>query len=255
MCLQFLPCDFVSLVLQATGGGLAAHAHRQEHFGYDLTVGTNVMIAGLSFQAFTMFVFSLLGGIFARRAIHDQNRQRKRQEEEDDPAEINQVELLCFGTNFPGAFRCFLGSLAFSTVLIFARSIYRVAELSGGWTSSLMGNQTLFIIFEGVFVSLASISLVMFCPGWAAKPLMKYKEQEKENEKNRNRVQRDQMTIERVPTSDGRTQVQRVSTSSRRQDVPDPLPATAQLRIKPPTSGDVVTLNPSASTASPHTAA
>lgn len=181
---QFLPCDLVSLVLQATGGGIAAHAHRQDRLA-DMKVGTNIMIAGLSFQAFTMFAFSLLGSIFAYRVMRDEKQKLQQQHNNN---EIVAARPGCFGLSFgekcPGIFRCFLGSLAFSTLLIFVRSIYRVAELSGGWQSTLMSNQTLFIIFEGVFVTLASISLVVFSPGWSATALMEFKEQEKNREKN-----------------------------------------------------------------------
>lgn len=42
-----------------------------------------------------------------------------------------------------------------STVCIFCRSVFRVAELSGGWTGPVMLRQDLFVGFEGVMVVVA----------------------------------------------------------------------------------------------------
>lgn len=46
--------------------------------------------------------------------------------------------------------RLFLYALTLSFTLIMIRCIYRVVELSSGWGSTLMKNQTDFIMLEGV---------------------------------------------------------------------------------------------------------
>lgn len=56
-------------------------------------------------------------------------------------------------------------ALALATVLIFIRSIYRVAELSAGFDGYLAENQPLFMVFEGVMIILATTLLTVFHPG------------------------------------------------------------------------------------------
>ena len=63
-------------------------------------------------------------------------------------------------------FRVFLVALGLATVCIFIRSVYRVAELSEGWTGALIQNQRLFIGFEGAMVIAAVSVLNAFHPGY-----------------------------------------------------------------------------------------
>jgi hypothetical protein len=50
----FIPCDVVSLVLQALGGGMASMAY---HEGRSSKLGDRVMVAGLGLQVVTLAVF------------------------------------------------------------------------------------------------------------------------------------------------------------------------------------------------------
>jgi hypothetical protein len=50
----FIPCDVVSLVLQAMGGGMASMAY---HEGRSSAVGDHIMVAGLAFQVLTLAIF------------------------------------------------------------------------------------------------------------------------------------------------------------------------------------------------------
>ncbi|CAN8100718.1 unnamed protein product [Discula destructiva] len=165
----FIPCDLVSLILQATGGGLAARAHRH---GTSMATGTNIMIAGLAFQSATMLCFSILGGIFAWRVYVD---HKTRVEGKQAPNK-NIVRMREHGPT-----QAFLCSLAISTLLILGRSCYRVAELSGGWTGARMANQHSFIIFEGVFVFFASLLLTVFHPACAARDVLHYADEESDH--------------------------------------------------------------------------
>lgn len=63
-------------------------------------------------------------------------------------------------------FRGFLAALTIATVCIFVRSVYRVAELSEGWTGYLIKQQGLFIGLEGVMVLVAVIVLNFFHPAF-----------------------------------------------------------------------------------------
>lgn len=63
--LLFVCCDFISLVLQGTGGGLAATSSTNSN------TGVNVMIAGLAFQVVSLAIFMAIGVDFiiaARKA-------------------------------------------------------------------------------------------------------------------------------------------------------------------------------------------
>lgn len=59
--ITFIICDIISLVLQAVGGALAASSAADEK------LGEHIMLAGLSFQVFSLAIFCLLGGIVAMR--------------------------------------------------------------------------------------------------------------------------------------------------------------------------------------------
>lgn len=55
--------------------------------------------------------------------------------------------------------------LALATITIFVRSVFRVAELKGGFHSSLANNQVLFMILEGAMIGIATLCLTVFHPG------------------------------------------------------------------------------------------
>ncbi|KAI1403184.1 RTA1-domain-containing protein [Hypoxylon fuscum] len=149
----FIPCDIVSLVLQAVGGALASVAFHQ---GESTDSGDHIMIAGLAFQVFTLLVFMLLCGDFL---LHMQRRRRTL----GSAAALDQDPALVAVRRSP-MFQGFLGALALSTVCIFWRSVFRVAELSHGWTGALMARQDLFVGFEGVMITVAVWALNIFHP-------------------------------------------------------------------------------------------
>lgn len=58
-----MSCDFISLLLQAAGGAIAASANTVK----DTDLGVNIMIAGLSFQVVSLVLFIGLSCDFAWR--------------------------------------------------------------------------------------------------------------------------------------------------------------------------------------------
>ncbi|KAI4240149.1 MAG: hypothetical protein L6R40_005282 [Gallowayella cf. fulva] len=147
----FIPCDVLSLVLQALGGGMASAA---SHSNKNPETGNHIMVAGLAFQVFTLLVFMLLCTDFAVRTVVRMNRIG---EAALDPTHAN----LRRSTKF----RAFLVALTLSTICIFIRSVFRVVELGEGWDGALIKNQTLFIVLEGVMVIIAVLVLNLFHPG------------------------------------------------------------------------------------------
>jgi hypothetical protein len=49
---------------------------------------------------------------------------------------------------------------------IYVRCVYRIPELTGGWRSELMREETEFIILEGAMIVLSVLVLTVFHPGY-----------------------------------------------------------------------------------------
>ncbi|KAF5130795.1 Sphingoid long-chain base transporter RSB1 [Metarhizium anisopliae] len=155
----FIPCDVVSLVLQAVGGALAATAaHNHE----SASLGSNIMIAGLAFQVATMLGFITAASDFALRTYR-RYRAQGASALSQDAALVRMRRTL--------RFKLFLGALSLASVLILWRSAFRVAELSEGWTGPIMADQGMFVGFEGVLIVVAVLALNVFHPGICAKEL------------------------------------------------------------------------------------
>ncbi|KND89809.1 Sphingoid long-chain base transporter RSB1 [Tolypocladium ophioglossoides CBS 100239] len=144
----FIPCDVISLILQATGGGMAAVAF---HGNDSSTMGTHIMVAGLSFQVATIVGFILASLDFALRTYRASPSALA-----SDPALVHMR-----GTR---RFRGFLAALVLSTLCILWRSAFRVAELSEGWSGPIISKQGLLIGFEGVLIVVAVLALNLFHP-------------------------------------------------------------------------------------------
>lgn len=149
----FIPCDIISLVLQAIGGGMASVASNN-HKSPDN--GDHIMVAGLVFQVVTLAVFILLCTDFAITTMRN-----TREIGADEALDARHTQL-----RGSMKFKGFLIALAVATTGIFIRSIYRVIELSQGWEGELIKNQTYFIVLEGAMVIIAVLALNLFHPGW-----------------------------------------------------------------------------------------
>jgi len=151
----FILCDVISLVLQATGGGMASV---ETHNNRKADTGNHIMIAGLAFQVFTLLLFILLALDFAICTY-------RRVSAVGSYFALNQ-RYATLRTSW--LFKIFLGALAISTLCIFTRCVYRVAELSQGWSGHLMLTQKYFVGLEGAVVVAAVLLLNLFHPGLCA---------------------------------------------------------------------------------------
>lgn len=150
----FIPCDILALSLQSAGGGIASNANDDTA----ANLGKNIMISGLVAQVATMAVFILLAIDFAFRIW-------RRSHTLGDAALDPKYTSLRSSFLFCG----FLIALSISTLGIFVRCVYRVAELSDGWNGPLISNETLFIVLEGVMIVISVLVLNAFHPGWCFK--------------------------------------------------------------------------------------
>ena len=143
----FMTSDFLSLLLQAIGGAIADTA--DDHATSQ--TGINIMIAGLVLQAVSLSVFLIFCADFAWRTRRG----------------VLNMEPAKQATRGRGFFKIFLGSLLLATVAILIRSIFRAAELWGGFSGSLWNDETDFLILDGAMIGLASICLTALHPGVA----------------------------------------------------------------------------------------
>ena len=134
----FIGCDFLSLILQGAGGGIAATAKTPSNE----KLGNNMMMAGIVWQVFTLLVFGVLVGDYYVRL-------RSRRGEMGTTATTIIKDM---------KFRLFLGALLLAYVAIFTRCCYRIAEMAKGWKNPIMQNQTDFIVLDGVSVTPGTIS-------------------------------------------------------------------------------------------------
>ncbi|RYN25625.1 hypothetical protein AA0112_g8439 [Alternaria arborescens] len=158
----FIPCDFISLVLQAAGGGMASVS---THNGEDPEKGNNIMIAGLAFQVATLLLFILLAADFAWRTYCGRT-SRGQISPDQQPAILRR--------SWP--FKAFLLALSVSTLCIFTRCVFRVAELSGGWEGHLANTQKYFIGLEGAVIVAAVLLLNLCHPVYCFKDVMDVRE-------------------------------------------------------------------------------
>lgn len=116
----FIPCDIVSLILQAAGGALSCVASTKE----DVDIGVNISLAGLVFQVFCITCFC---GFFIDYLI------------------------LCKKSAWPkinGKMKFFLTFLFLSILFILVRCTYRIVELQEGYFSEMFRDEPLFIALE-----------------------------------------------------------------------------------------------------------
>jgi hypothetical protein len=117
------------------------------------------MIAGLSVQVCTLLIFILFALDFVASTV-----RRTRQ-----IGALGALDHEHANLRKSWQFKGFLVALSMSTLCIFTRCVYRVAELSHGWEGHLMKNQNLFIGFEGSIILMAVLLLNLFSPGFCFK--------------------------------------------------------------------------------------
>lgn len=186
----FIGIDILSILIQCSGGGLAASATSGDGDG-SATMGTNIMVGGLVVQVVgtTGFIVALLyfyvkgykGGLHERVVISHARPYNPNVSSED-------VVLRQWGSKFqrssaavtavtaeepvPAREDSFVLGIWFpvailaSTLLIYARSIYRVVELSEGWNGDLMYHEVYLMTLEFLLVILGVFCLTAYHPGF-----------------------------------------------------------------------------------------
>jgi hypothetical protein len=129
----FVSCDILAILLQGAGGALSAAAANgtNKHL---LDLGVDVMIAGLSSQVITLFIFACLATIFFARCAGNKDKLTP------SAGYLWQAR----------GFRWFVGAATMAFLLIFIRCAYRIAELKDGWGSKIMRREAEFVVLDSV---------------------------------------------------------------------------------------------------------
>ncbi|CDR43747.1 CYFA0S12e03884g1_1 [Cyberlindnera fabianii] len=149
----FLFCDLVSLLLQCGGGGMAAGANDSK----GTEMGRNIMVSGLVFQVVSMAVFMGLFIHLLWRVGYFGNVSGSVMRS------FNERYTLIRSKTF---FRWYPTGVFTVVLLVFVRSVYRVAELSEGWRGYLVVHEVYFLIFDGLMIVIACVLTVVFHSGF-----------------------------------------------------------------------------------------
>ncbi|KAL3457023.1 RTA1 like protein-domain-containing protein [Aspergillus heterothallicus] len=143
----FITCDLISLTMQGAGGGLAASADTDA----GTKAGGDVMLAGIVWQVVTLTVFVGLSAVFFMRV--------KR-------ARLHSLSVEAQKVWEGGRFWVFFWGIVVAFVTTYARCVYRIAEMGGGWRNHIMQDETGFIVLESVMCAIAVIALSITHPGY-----------------------------------------------------------------------------------------
>ncbi|PVH95452.1 sphingoid long-chain base transporter RSB1 [Periconia macrospinosa] len=139
----FIACDIISIIIQVIGAGTTAQGDHAD-------VGNGIMIAGLSFQVFTLSIFGIMALEYAVRFYKFRHRQNA------------TTERFRNSVYFKGS----MLAVATSYFTILVRCIYRVVEMAGGLRNPIMRDQNLFIALDSVMCAIAALILNAFHPGF-----------------------------------------------------------------------------------------
>ncbi|KAK0185462.1 RTA1-like protein [Armillaria mellea] len=160
----FVSCDILSLVIQGGGGGIASSASdRNDLQGAKL--GSNVMLAGIVFQLVVITFYAILACEFLVRYTHDRPVARlfARKKRSDSLVTLSSP-------NTPRGIldtkiKIMIFALAFNTLCLFIRAIYRTIELADGWSGRIILTEIYFNVLDGAMVVLAIYTLNFAHPG------------------------------------------------------------------------------------------
>ncbi|KAJ7194341.1 RTA1 like protein-domain-containing protein [Mycena pura] len=126
----FVACDIVALIVQGAGGGIASTAATLD----GANMGAHIMLGGIVFQFCAIVVYSVL----AADLLYSYSTDRPR-----------RAEPCAARGAMDGKLRTMICALALSTLVLFIRGIYRIVELSGGWSGRVLHTEVYFNVLDG----------------------------------------------------------------------------------------------------------
>jgi len=147
----FFTCDFVSLIVQGAGGGLAATAAGNNT---NPAPGGHVMLGGIVFQMLTISVYVICATEFLVRYFKNKPIHEK------SPGSSNERGNLTRGL------KVMIAAMIFNTTCLFIRAVYRTIELSDGWEGRIISTQLYFNVLDAAMIILAIFTLNFCHPGF-----------------------------------------------------------------------------------------
>ncbi|TVY81224.1 Sphingoid long-chain base transporter [Lachnellula suecica] len=136
-CLSIcLGVDFISLVLQATGGGMAGQSFSKN---IDTRPGTYTMVGGILFQLASTVTYSILMSIVFARGFQ--------------------------GIKNSKPLRLLSGAMVLAVMCMIARGVYRSIELLQGWDGYLNNHEVYVIALDAALMVIAVVALNICNPG------------------------------------------------------------------------------------------
>ncbi|KAF4453689.1 hypothetical protein F53441_3698 [Fusarium austroafricanum] len=162
----FVGTDFFSIVIQAAGGGISSAATDGDNNNQDLLdVGSGLLVAGVVFQMANMIFCGGLMMIYVwRRHKAIKNGAAVRAGDETAESESSSGRNPKVIRASDQKTKMFVFALAVAYVAIIIRCIYRIPEMQMGWGSTLMQNETTFLILDGAMILIAVWTLTIFHP-------------------------------------------------------------------------------------------
>ncbi|KAF9049274.1 RTA1-domain-containing protein, partial [Hymenopellis radicata] len=143
----FLGCDIISLVIQGTGGGIAATAKNLNR----VNLGANIMLGGIILQLVIIVLYSILSAEFLWRYS------------------IADLQTTLTNADFRGKMdvriKNMLAGLFFNILCLVIRAIYRTIELADGWNGRVINTEVYFNVLDGAMVVLAMYIFNFAHPG------------------------------------------------------------------------------------------
>jgi hypothetical protein len=149
----FFTCDFISLVIQAVGGGMAATASDIQ----GANLGANIMLAGIVFQLAVIVTYSFCAVEYYMRYSKNSPFTLRSDKESNSDTIVRgtctkSLKYMAYG-------------LVFMTTCLFIRAIYRTIELSNGWNGRIISTQVYFNVLDGAMIVLAIVTMNLTHPG------------------------------------------------------------------------------------------
>ncbi|KAF7317508.1 hypothetical protein MKEN_00837300 [Mycena kentingensis (nom. inval.)] len=169
----FVPCDIIALAVQGVGGGIASSADNDLE---KANRGAKIMLGGIGFQFAVIVIFAFLLADFIVRVLRDAPWRLPAPAGPDSDVRSTLTRRTAL----------VLGALAFSTTVLFIRSVYRVRflipslspplaltrscsqqtiELNDGWNGRVIHTQVYFNVLDGGMVVLAIYTWNFVHPG------------------------------------------------------------------------------------------
>ena len=149
----FVICDVVATLVQVAGAALIGAA---ESNGKDPGTANNILLAGLAFQVFSFLVFLGLLAVFLKNAKHVLFASTPSSQDARRSNGLGKVL---------GGIRVFVLALVAASLLVYLRTIFRLAETCQGVGGYASSREAFFGALEFAPVVLAVGALGVWHPG------------------------------------------------------------------------------------------